>query len=203
MMAAMGEPPPRAVLLFSGHMVDAPGRPRPRFPAGLVPAARRAIRDAVAREGTCDRDRAVCGGACGGDLLFAEAALDRGARLELRIPFDEDLFLARSVDFAGPWWRDLYDGVRNHPRTEFTHLVEEAGPGPGEADPFARANQWLLLAATRWGDSRLRYISLWDGRKGDGGGGSAHMHDLVRVITHRIAVIDPGTLREDGEETGT
>ena len=33
----MGEPndgPPRKVALFSGHMIDAPGRAKPRFPAG-------------------------------------------------------------------------------------------------------------------------------------------------------------------------
>ena len=32
---------PRQVLLFSGHLVDAPDRKEPRFPAGKVPVAAR------------------------------------------------------------------------------------------------------------------------------------------------------------------
>jgi hypothetical protein len=45
-------------------------------------------------------DLCICGGACGGDLLFAGAALARGARLELYIPFEDPTFLEKSVDFA-------------------------------------------------------------------------------------------------------
>ena len=35
--------PPRKVFLFSGHMIDAPGRQPARFPPAVVPAAARAI----------------------------------------------------------------------------------------------------------------------------------------------------------------
>jgi hypothetical protein len=45
---------------------------------------------------------------CGGDLLFAEAALARGAGLEVYIPFDEPRFLANSVDFADANWHDRF-----------------------------------------------------------------------------------------------
>ena len=42
-MSTVDEPaangPPRQVILFTGHMVDAPTRTLPRFPAVLVPAA--------------------------------------------------------------------------------------------------------------------------------------------------------------------
>src|SRR5690606_8967289 len=34
---------PRQILLFSGHMVDAPGRATPRFPASKAPVAAKAI----------------------------------------------------------------------------------------------------------------------------------------------------------------
>ena len=39
---------PRQVLLFSGHRVDAPERPQPRFPPGKVAAAARRIDEALA-----------------------------------------------------------------------------------------------------------------------------------------------------------
>ena len=38
---------PRQVLLFSGHMVDTPGRPKPRFPPAMVPAATAQIERAL------------------------------------------------------------------------------------------------------------------------------------------------------------
>src|SRR5271154_7581425 len=100
----MGEPndwSPRKAVLFSGHMIDAPGREKPRFPPDKEPVAARAIASALADLDVGASDLGVCGGACGGDLLFAEAGLARSARLELYIPFDEPTFLERSVDFAG------------------------------------------------------------------------------------------------------
>jgi hypothetical protein len=92
--------PPCKVALFSGHMIDAPGREKPRFPPDKEPIAARAIAEALADLEVGAGDLAICGGACGGDLLFAEVALPRGARLELYIPFDEPTFLEISVDFA-------------------------------------------------------------------------------------------------------
>jgi hypothetical protein len=40
--------------------------------------------------------------ASGGDLLFAEACLGRGMRVELRLARAENEFLAESVTFADP-----------------------------------------------------------------------------------------------------
>src|SRR6516225_1227979 len=96
---------PRKVALFSGHMIDAPGRTKPRFPPDKEPLAANAIAAVLADLSLGPDDLALCGGACGGDLLFAEAALARGSRLELYIPFDEPTFLKKSVDFADSDWR--------------------------------------------------------------------------------------------------
>src|SRR5271166_4008211 len=99
---------PRKVILFSGHMIDAQGRKTPRFPPDKEPIAANAIAAALAELDVGARDLCICGGACGGDLLFAEAALARFARLELYIPFDEPTFLEESVDFADRDWRARY-----------------------------------------------------------------------------------------------
>src|SRR5690242_20212212 len=96
---------PRKVVLFSGHMIDAAGREKRRFPPDKEPIAARAIAETLADFEVGPADLAICGGACGGDLLFAEATLARGARLELYIPFDEPTFLENSVDFADRDWR--------------------------------------------------------------------------------------------------
>ena len=92
---------PRKVFLFSGHMIDAPDRKVPRFPPEEEPLASDAIRRRLSYLGAGPKDLAICGGACGGDLLFAEAALAEGAPLEMYLPFDEPTFVVRSVDFAG------------------------------------------------------------------------------------------------------
>src|SRR5215472_12439033 len=87
---------PRLVLLFSGHMIDAPRREKARFPPSKEPIAFRAISAVLDKIGADSHDLAICGGACGGDLLFAEASLVRGLSLELYIPFEEPEFLANS-----------------------------------------------------------------------------------------------------------
>src|SRR5271166_1622553 len=104
-MAETNGKPPRKVVLFSGHMIDAPGRAKPRFPPDKEPVAAGAIGAALSDLAVGPDDLAVCGGACGGDLLFAEAALARSARLELYIPFEEPTFLEKSIDFADSDWR--------------------------------------------------------------------------------------------------
>ncbi|MET0678119.1 MAG: hypothetical protein ABW175_20160, partial [Bradyrhizobium sp.] len=103
-----GEMNPRKVLLFSGHMIDSPSRAEPRFPADKEPTAAKAIADLLDQIGAARGDLAICGGACGGDLLFAEAALARQLTVAIYLPFDEDKFLAESVDFAGADWRSRY-----------------------------------------------------------------------------------------------
>src|ERR1700733_14301816 len=100
--------PPHQVFLFSGHMIDAPGRKEPRFPADKEGVAKAAIEATLTKAGAEAGDLAICGGACGGDLIFAEACLARGMRLELYIAFDEQTFLAESVDFAGADWHERY-----------------------------------------------------------------------------------------------
>lgn len=70
-------PVPRKVLLFSGHMIDAPARPSLRFPADKTPLAAAAIAASMEELDAGANDLAICGGASGGDVLFVEAALAR------------------------------------------------------------------------------------------------------------------------------
>ena len=48
--------PPRKIALFSGHMIDAPGREKPRFPPDKEPIATRAIAEALADLGVGHAD---------------------------------------------------------------------------------------------------------------------------------------------------
>lgn len=170
--------PPRKVVLFSGHMIDAPGRAKPRFPPDKGPLAAEAIGTVVAELGLAPGDLAICGGACGGDLLFAEAALARGARLELYIPFEEPVFLEKSVDFAGGDWRARFFAAK---ASGALHTApRELGPLQDREDPYERNNRWMLDAAMRFGADKVDFVCLWNGEGGDGPGGTKHMMEEVR-----------------------
>jgi tetratricopeptide (TPR) repeat protein len=182
------------VFLFSGHMIDAPGRAVPRFPAGKEQAAKIEINRILDSLNAGPDDTGLCGGACGGDLIFAEACLDPGRSmgLEVRIPFKEPEFLEASVTFAGESWRERYHDVIRHPSTRLFVMPGELGETPRNVNPFARNNLWQLYTAMAMGAENLHFICLWDGKAGDGEGGTKHMHDEVekRAGLSHIHVID-------------
>ena len=185
---------PRQVFLFSGHMIDAPDRKDPRFPPDKEPIAAKGIADKLDALGAGAEDLALSGGACGGDLLFAEACLARGLKLELRIPFDEPTFIRKSVAFASGNWTDRFYQVKGNPNTKLLVMPDELGPTPKEANPYARDNLWQLYAALSWGPDKVRFICLWNRKGGDGPGGTEHMYETVQKYSGRVYVLDTNLL---------
>lgn len=180
---------PRKVFLFSGHMVDAPGRKQPRFPPAQEPVAAQAIGQCLAALEAGPQDLAICGGACGGDLLFAEAALARGTPLELYLPFDASTFVVESVDFAGGDWPARFAEATR--RAVAVHVLpRERGPLPAGADPYEANNLWMLEAAGRHGSERVDFVCLWNGQGGDGPGGTQHLMQEVQRHQGRTHWLD-------------
>jgi tetratricopeptide (TPR) repeat protein len=185
---------PRFVFLFSGHMVDAPGRPEPRFPPDKEDVAAAAIDAKLTELGAGEVDLALCGGACGGDLLFAEACLRRGLPLEVRIPFEEPVFLTKSVRFADKRWQERYFEVKNKAKTKLLIMPDELGASPAGVDPYARNNLWQLYSALAWGPEKTRFVCLWNRKGGDGPGGTQHMYETVIKHAGQVYVLDATTL---------
>ncbi len=181
---------PRQVFLFSGHMIDAPDRIEARFPAEQEKIAADAIAAKLDELGAGSDDLALCGGACGGDLLFAEACLERQLLLELRIPFDEPTFIQKSVAFALGNWTDRFYRVKGNPKTKLFIMPKELGPAPKGASPYARDNLWQLYSALAWSPDKVRFICLWNGKGGDGVGGTQHMYETVQKYAGRVYVLD-------------
>jgi hypothetical protein len=175
---------PRKMLLFSGHMIDAPGRAEPRFPADKERVAADAITNILMQIDAGPGDLAICGGACGGDLLFAEAALTRGSGLELYIPFDEPTFIAKSVDFADADWHARFLAAKS--RATLHVMPDERGPLSAGADPYELNNLWMLESAERFGAGKVDCICLWNGQGGDGRGGTQHLMEEVRRKSGRV-----------------
>jgi hypothetical protein len=179
---------PKKVLLFSGHMIDASDRQTPRFSPEREPIAAAAIANTVAEIGANQGDLAICGGACGGDLLFAEACLARDMRLELYIPLDEPTFLANSVDFADANWHSRYFAAKS--KATLHVMPDELGPLSSGEDPYERNNLWMLDSAARFGGEKVAFICLWNGEGGDGPGGAQHLMDEAGRKANRIYWLD-------------
>jgi hypothetical protein len=175
-------------------MIDAVDRLEPRFPAAKENIAAAAIAAKLDELGAGPEDLALCGGACGGDLLFAEACLARGLKLELRVAFDEPTFLKKSVSFASGNWTERYFKVKANPNTKTLVMPEELGPLPSGSNAFARVNLWQLYTSLAWGPEKVRFLCLWNRKGGDGPGGTQHMYETVQKYSGRVYVIDTTTL---------
>jgi tetratricopeptide (TPR) repeat protein len=187
---------PRQVFLFSGHMIDAPGRQPPRLPAEKESVAAQKIAEALEKLEAGPEDLALTQGACGGDLLFTEACQQRRVPVQWLQPFDEPEFIQRSVVCRGEAWRDRYlkakaaltiiPGIRTAPA--------ELGLPPKGVDPYERCNLWLLYTALSYGIDKVQFICLWNGGGGDGPGGTAHMYQEVKRRTGKVTWIDSRSL---------
>jgi hypothetical protein len=195
---ASATPPfvPQRVVLFSGHMIDAPDRAEPRFPPEKEAAAASRIAQTLADTGLGAGDLALAQAAAGGDLLFLEAALARGARLQILLPFDEAAFIKSSItpSIDGRHWRRRYAAVKAAAPGAVREMPAELGPLPAGANAFERCNEWLLQSALTWGGDKLHLVCLWNGANGDGPGGTRHMMDAVKRRAGRVTWIDTRSL---------
>jgi tetratricopeptide (TPR) repeat protein len=185
---------PRQVFLFSGHMIDAPDRQPPRFPASKETTAAHKIAEVLQELGAGPEDLALTQGACGGDLLFTETCQQRGVRVHWLQPFDEPDFIQRSVVCRGEAWRDRYLAAKAKLPATIRSAPTQLGNPPKGVDPYERCNLWLLYTALSYGISKVQFICLWNGEGGDGPGGTAHMYQEVNRRTGQVSWIDSRTL---------
>ena len=166
-------------LLFTGHMIDLPNRPEPRFPASLVPAVRKEVGAAIERGLSKLRDRSVvlgfASGARGGDILFHEECRAREIDTVIVLPFEPDQFVGTSVEgVPGSDWQQRFWDLWNATSAEHRHVLGL----PQTDDAFADCNIVLLDMARQHGLVHL--IALWDGKGGDGPGGAADLVSRLR-----------------------
>lgn len=176
------------VAVFAGHRIDEPGRTQPRFPESRAAWAKDEIRDYL-RE-----SRARIGysaAAAGADILFLEAMQELGGRTEVVLPCDRDQFLRESVASAGEEWVRRFEAVLAN-ATSITLASRDRLTLGSIAYDFSNDLMYGLatLSARRLG-TQLTHVAVWDGREGDGPGGTA---DIVRRWRQRrgdVKVIRP------------
>ncbi len=175
-------PLPHAVV-FTGHMIDKEGRTPPRFPESCAGAARDEIRRRLSE---LEPTVGIAAAASGGDILFHETCADLGIPTDLRLAMPPQLFVNESVADAGPQWVKRFWTLVERKRGEnrFAPLGDANDlPGWLQRKPgysiWNRANLWMLEYALSKAPARLTVMALWDGKAGDGPGGTADL--LVRA----------------------
>ena len=165
------------VVLFAGHLTDAPGRDTPRFPEAVVPRVAERIAAWLER-GAPERAVPLIGfasAARGGDLLFLEAMQARGDEFHVVLPCGVDAFRACSVEPAGEpnGWGERFDHILEAATSVWTLPAESGEP---TAETFAYGNQVLHGLALQKArefeldDAHLLTLAVWDGQCGNRGG---------------------------------
>jgi len=181
--------PPR-VLLFTGHMIDAPGREKPRFPPDKEGVARQAIRKAIETEKARPGGVAlgIAGGASGGDILFHEICAELGIQTQLFLALPKNQFIKASVAPAQGDWVQRFDKLAETLPVRVLAESKELPAWLAEKKDYTiwqRNNLWMLHNALAQGGKNVTLIALWNGQKGDGPGGTG---DLVERAQERDAL---------------
>ena len=183
-------------ILFTGHMMDSPDRQDARFPPKKEAAVKAAITErllGMVRKQTGKTIMGIAGGACGGDILFHEVCAEAGIPTELYLALPRSAFLAESVSFAGNDWVERFDALYNKlPR----HVLAQTKTLPRwlarhtDYDFWERNNLWMLQNALVNGGQHISLMALWNGKSGDGPGGTRHMVEETRKQGGKTEIID-------------
>ncbi len=176
-------------IVFTGHMIDKNDREKSRFPASKEMAVKVELqKQLVINKGTSEKlFSGIAGGACGGDILFHELCeeLNIASELYLALPVAE--FKQKSVSYAGKSWENRFDRLIN--KLPF-HILPAQKRNNSKDNVWATTNLWMLNQAFMIGGANTTLIALWDGKKGDGNGGTEQMINSAKKKGAKINIIN-------------
>jgi class 3 adenylate cyclase len=171
------------LVVFSGHMIDAPDRRSPRFP----PAKEAEIKELLEKQlAAMNAGIGFASAASGSDILFLEAMLARGGKIHLVLPWPAEEFVKTSVAVAGDGtWEERFHKVLD--RAASIRVLGELYM-PGSATGFEYCNLAMTGLARLFArslDLEITPLAVWDGYAGAPGGTGS----FVRYWrTHRVPV---------------
>jgi len=174
-------------------MIDTPDAPEPRFPESAERRVAAAIAAQLDAWGIESGDVAITQGARGADLMIAEAALARGAEVEVLLPAPPAEFLGSSVELTNTDWAGRFRAVLSRSRVRIQ--ADELGPVPEGNDKYTRNNTWSLdvaaaTASAATGGTSL-YVLAVQSRRGARRGGAADFVNQAKARGLAVTVVDP------------
>jgi class 3 adenylate cyclase len=182
------------VVVFAGHLIDRPDRAQTRFPSALEHAVGSAIRE---RLGRTDVGFGYASAGCGGDILFLESLEALKAEAHIVLPYDRDQFRADSVDIVpGADWGERYERALAR-ATEVVTASDQrmAGGGMSYEYGFRMLDGTAGVRADEL-DTDLVCLAVWDGKAGDGPGGTAGSVERWRAAARHLEIIDLAQLMQ-------
>jgi len=188
------------VAVFCGHMIDREGRAVPRFPAFAEDSVAGRIENWLAANPV---KTVFAGAACGADILFLEAALEAGIEIHILLPFAAEEFVKTSVAHGGGEWVGRFHRVFDK-AASLTIVNEDVADADGSVFDFTNrlvAAQGVLHADAH--GMRARGLAVWNGLRGDGGGGTADAVACWIKAGLPVDVVHPLEPALDGPARGT
>jgi len=198
------------VVVFSGHRIDPPwfggedGRPA-RFPNDPILIDTLKVQIAAELERLNARF-GFCSLACGSDILFAEAMLERRGDLQVVLPFAERDFLRLSVDYglSEPiWaaWAERYRSVLDRlSRDQDAKYFATNEPHLGSDELFGYANEVLqgitIVRARQLSVDPVALVVL-DPVSPPTPGGAAHFKEIWGRTGYKAHIVNLADLRND------
>ena len=181
------------IIVFSGHMIDRPNRPKPRFPTSKENMVAKQILVQLQRWDMGAKDLAIVSGACGGDILFAEACLKLGLTVKLYLALPETEFIERSVRIDHTDWEERYQKLSQNKKVSKEYLDNYQGELTEGISVFAQTNLWIINTAFQIAsEGNLYALLVWDEKPtGDGQGGTSDFVNKIQTSCGNIAIINP------------
>jgi class 3 adenylate cyclase len=160
-----------SVVVFSGHMVDQPGRPFRRFPPQLEAAVRDTIRDRLEK---LNAGFGFSSAACGSDILFLETLLEIGGDAHVILPYEKHEFIRDSVEIIpGAHWGSRCEEVLKRVASATVASSYKFATGTAEYEYVNRLLHGMAAVFAHQLDTAMVPLAVWDGRTGDGPSGTA------------------------------
>ena len=187
-----GQPRDRT-LVATGHRADAKDRPAPRFPntADCIDKAKAWLRKTIAaeKEKTKGKISGIGGAASGTDLLFHEVCEELGIPTKVVLPIPAQEYRRQSVSDGGEDWVEMFNArIAKNPPIILSNSAELPSwtKDIAKYGVFQRGNIWAMEDALLRPNADTTLIALWNGKAGDGPGGTA---DMVRLAEEHGAKI--------------
>jgi len=173
------------MVIFSGHLIDEPGRPEPRFPPDRIDKARQLIKDrllSLQKEGR--KLRVLASAAPGSDIICHEVCGEINVDSTLCLPMPRNVYASQVFTDGFDAWRTRYFNLLE--KRPVLELSDRAGlpnwlSTKAGVDAWERGNEWVLRMALSSSAKKIMLLALWNQHEEPGrAGGTGHSVRIAR-----------------------